>query len=272
MDPGGLLGAVANEIRGLHESADPAAGPHLRGWREAFPIVRNPLLARMRAARAQRGFEDERREFARAQARRRNPVENFGRALREGSVADRVRWSWAVRGYARDVVRFLDTLELQRRLPARASGKAGRESGWWPLRPLQDAAVAPYRERLLPPAAPPDVAAHSADRERAWVAARGSAAKEFRRSVASRDALLAEATRLAKRTRQPLPEMPSEFGEQLSVLRQWLRETHWTGPAVQSRAESSRLRTALASFPAALKTPVAEAARWLISRNDRRDG
>lgn|GEM_PF-3846092 len=270
MDAAGLLGSAANEIRRVHEAGDAAADGHLRAWVEAFPIVGGPPLARMRAARARSGFEAARREFARAQARRGGAVEAFRRALREGSRSGRLRWSWAVRGYARDVVRFLDALDLQRRLPGAAPRGAGaRERGWWPLRALQEAAAAPYRERLLPALEPLAAAAHAADRERAWEAARGAAVKEFRQHVAARDGLMAEARRLSKRTAVPLPAMPAEFAEQVAVLRRWLRETEWARLAAQSSAESARVRAALAHVSHRAETSVAEAARWLGSRDAR---
>ncbi|HYW08482.1 MAG TPA: hypothetical protein VE913_16095 [Longimicrobium sp.] len=220
----------------------------------------------MRAARARGGFETARREFARAQARRAGPVEAFRRAVREGSRSGRLRWSWAVRAYARDVVRFLDELELQRRLPRATPAK---ERGWWPIRPLQDAAAIPYRERLLAPSTPLAAAAHAVERERAWKAARRSASDEFRRGVAARDGLMAEARRLSEVAGVPLPAMPADFAEQVAVLRGWLRETEWAKLARQSSAESARLRAALARVGSNAESPLARAARWLESRNAR---
>jgi len=250
MDAAGLLGAVANELRSLTESDGSGAAFHLQEWLDAFPIVQESVLARMDAARSLPHFEAARQEFARTQARRAPAVRRFSRALRERSLSDQMRWSWAVRGYARAVVRFLIEVEQQARVSSGRVVEEAQPSEWSPLHSLALAAETPYRKRLRDPAQPLPAAVDALGRVLAWAEQRRAASAEFKQQVNVRDHLLARARRLSAKAKRPIPETAADLTGQVTGLRRWLRETQWERKAAVSRAASDHARERLGELQA----------------------
>jgi hypothetical protein len=228
MDRAGLLGATANELRAVAEAGDPALPRLVRRWSEAFPILDEATEDQMRAVRslpAQVVGRDRWAAFARAQQRRLPAIARFAAAVREGLEGARLRWSWSVRGYARDLLRFMAAAEARAALlSAGADLKRMGEPPWSPLKPIYEAALKPYLDRMPEGAETPVPATHATVRSRAWSQVEHRSAADFQSRIEYRNKLVSRARRLAREGGTAVPQPGTQLEVQIATLERWIAE------------------------------------------------